>query len=271
MEKINSKNNNNKENKALKSVLIYIAIMISLGFLGYLSGSLIAKIEKSGVNFKEIFNNSNIYDYAVYIIPWIFVGSLLIVGGITIINYLKAKKSFKNWDGEDEESINKVEKTLSKSMMISNTALIVDYFLLAAYIYFTESDKLTLAENIIGINSTISMATFLISLIFYVVLQRAIVELEKKINPEKRGEVLNMNFQKEWEQSLDEAEMIMACKAGYKAFKAINFTCVMLWLLSVISQIVFDTGILPVLFVTVIWLVSTVTYQIEAIRLENKK
>ena len=80
-----------------------------------------------------------------------------------------------------------------------------------------------------------------------------------------------MNFQKEWEQSLDEAEMIMACKAGYKSFKITNFTCVMLWLLSVISQMVFDTGILLVLFVTIIWLVSTLTYQIEAIRLENKK
>lgn len=263
--------NNNKKNKTLKSALIYIAIMLALGFLGYLSGGLIAKIENSGINFKDIFNNSNIYNYAVYIITWIFVASLLIVGGITIINYLKAKKSFKNWDGEDEESINKVEKTLSKSMLISNTALIIDYFLLAAYIYFTGSDKLTLSENIIGINSTISMATFLISLIFYVVIQRAIVELEKKINPEKKGEVLDMNFQKEWEQSLDEAEMIMACKAGYKSFKVTNFTCVMLWMISLISQLVFDTGILPALFVTIIWLVSTLTYQIEAMRLESKK
>lgn len=268
--KKSSKNNSGK-NKTLKSVFIFAIILIVAYFLGYAVGSIFSELEDAGINFVNIFNSDKIDNCVVYIMPWVFAGILLITGGITLMYYLKSKKAFKNWDGDDEESINKVEKRLSLAMLISNTALIVDYFLVAVYIYFSESDKLTMAEKAVGTNSVISMTLFLISLIFYVVIQRAIVELEKKINPEKRGEVLNMNFQKEWENSFDEAEMTMACKAGYKSFKITNITCVMLWLAAIILQVVFKTGILPVLFVTIIWLVSSLTYQIEAMKLENKK
>ena len=63
----------------------------------------------------------------------------------------------------------------------------------------------------------------------------------------------------------------MAGKAAYKSFKLTNGTCVALWLISVIGNLVFDFGIVPTLFVTIIWLISSVSYQVEAIKLENKK
>ena len=40
------------------------------------------------------------------------------------------------------------------------------------------------------------------------------------MNPEKKGSIFDMHFSKKWADSCDEAEMIMACKAGYKSFKA---------------------------------------------------
>ena len=150
-------------------------------------------------------------------------------------------------------------------------ALIVDYFLIGAWIHFSESENVTVADKILGINSVIAVAVFLISLVFFIVIQRSTVELEKKINPEKRGEALDFNFQKEWENSFDEAEKSIACKAGYKSFKVTNATCGVLWLLCIIGQIVFKIGIAPILFVTIIWLVSTLTYQLEAMKLETKK
>lgn len=263
------KKSNSKGNKTLKSVLIFAIIMVVSIGVGALFGSLMKKAEESGVDFRGVFNN--IDNYAVYALPLLFAIILIVAGGISLMYYLKSKKSFKLWDGEDEDSINKVECMISKSVIISNVALIIDYFLIGVWIHFSESENVTLSDKIVGINSIIVVACFFISLVFFIVIQRCGVELEKKINPEKRGEVLDMNFQKEWESSFDEAEKSIACKAGYKSFKVTNGTCLALWLLSIIGQLVFKIGIVPISFVTIIWLVSTLTYQIEAMKLENKK
>lgn len=263
------KKSNVKENKTLKSVLIFIVIMVVSFGVGALFGSLMKKAEESGVDFKSIFNNFD--NYAVYIIPCLLVIILLVIGSICLLYYFRAKKSFSVWDGEDEDSINKIERMISKIAIVSNVALIVDYFLIGAWIHFSESENVTVADKILGINSIIAVAVFLISLVFFIVIQRSTVELEKKINPEKRGEALDFNFQKEWENSFDEAEKSMAYKAGYKSFKFTNYTCIALWLLCIIGQIVFKIGIAPILFVTIIWLVSTLTYQLEAMKLETKK
>lgn len=271
MNKENIKNNkkDKKNEKTSKKVIRFAVIMFVSFIAGALFSLLVSFAEDKGIDFSAIFNN--IDNYAVYALPWLFVGILIIGGGICLAYYLKAKKDFAKWDGEDEDSISKIELMLSKVAVISNIALILDYFLIAVWMYFSDSEAVTVPDKIIGINSIISMAIFFIIMIFVIVIQRCCVELEKKINPEKRGEVLDTNFQKDWEASFDEAEKIMAGKAAYKSFKLTNGTCGALWLISVIGNLVFDFGIVPTLFVTIIWLISSVSYQVEAIKLENKK
>jgi hypothetical protein len=271
MNKENIKNNKkDKKNEKTSKKVIRFALSMFVSFIaGALFSLLVSFAEDKGIDFGTIFNN--IDNYAVYALPWLFVGILIIGGGICLAYYLKAKKAFAKWDGEDEDSISKIELMLSKVAVISNIALILDYFFIAAWLHFSVSDTVTVSDKMLIINSIISIVTFLATLVFGVAIQRCSVELEKKINPEKRGEVLDANFQKDWEASFDEAEKIMAGKAAYKSFKLTNGTCVALWLISVIGQVMFNIGIVPALFVTVIWLVSTVSYQVEAIKLENKK
>ncbi len=269
MNKNNGKNNG--VTKTVKSVALFVLIMLMFYFVGYGFGRLIRNVEEGGFSFLKLFNNINIDNYAAYALPCIFIAMLLIAGAVNLAFYLKSKNQFKVWDGEDEDSINQVEFNLSKVMLISNIVLIISYFLFGLWIYVSESQNVTLDEKILKINSFVVVVLFVVSIIFSIIIQRCVVELEKKINPEKRGEILNMNFQKEWEQSCDEAEMTMVYKSAYKAFKATNNTCVVLWVISIICLMILKTGILPILFVTVLWLVSTITYQIEAIKLENKK
>lgn len=271
MNKENIKNNkkDKKNEKTSKKVIRFVVIMIVSFIVGGVFGVLTSRAEEAGVDFGAIFNN--IDNHAVYALPWLFVGVLIIGGGICLAYYLKAKKAFAKWNGEDEDSISKVELMLSKVAVISNIALILDYFFISAWLHFSVSDTVTVSDKMLIINSIICIVAFLVVLVFAVIIQRAVVELEKKINPEKRGEVLDTNFQKDWENSFDEAEKIMAGKAAFKSFKVTNATCLILWLLSIIGQVMFDIGIVPALFVTIIWLVSTVSYQVEAMKLENKR
>ena len=60
-------------------------------------------------------------------------------------------------------------------------------------------------------------------------MSRFIVELEKKLNPEKKGDVIETNFSKKWEDSCDEAQKMIIYEAGYRAYragmKAFTFIC----------------------------------------------
>ena len=268
--KKNNSEKNSKKNKSLKgTILKFVLIMLVSFIFGVLFGIFSKMVEDTGFDFTVIFNNFD--NYIVYALPWIFAIVLIITGGISMVYYFKAKKLFSKWDGEDEDSINKVENMIGKSVLVSNIGLILEYFLIGAGIHFTGSEALTISDKIIGINTFVSIAIFLISFVFFIVIQRSAVELEKKINPEKRGEILDTNFQKEWENSFDEAEKALSGKAAYKSFKATNVTCVILWLFSIVGEMIFKIGIVPILFVTIIWLVSTLAYQLEALKLENKK
>lgn len=261
------KKNNIKINKTLKSVLIFVLVMIVCYFGGMMAGNLIRKVRDSGFNFN--IDIKNICEFFIYAMPYLIIALMIIAGCICFVYYLKSKKAFIVWNGEDEDIIERVEYMLSKCMLVSNVALIIDYFFIGVWIYLCENVEVP--EKILGINSFIVVVFFFSSLILFIVIQRLVVELEKKINPEKKGEVLDFKFQKEWEKSFDEAEKSIAYKAGYKSFKFTSYTCLALWLVAIFVQIMFNTGILPLLFISVVWLVSTVTYQLEAMKLENKR
>ena len=83
------------------------------------------------------------------------------------------------------------------------------------------------AENII-LNKAIAMVLMLIVFIAWMsILQYQIINYTKMLNPEKRGNVLETNFQKEWFESCDEAEKDLIGKAAYASYKALTiaFVC----------------------------------------------
>ena len=99
--------------------------------------------------------------------------------------------------------------------------------------------------------------------------QQLMVDLEKEMNPSKRGSVYDAKFRDKWEESCDELEKMIIYKSAYKAYKTTALTCVILWIVTATLSIAFKTGPLPSIAVTVIWLVQTVSYCREAIKLER--
>ena len=96
--------------------------------------------------------------------------------------------------------------------------------------------------------------------------QQKIVDLTKKLYPEKRGSVYDVKFEKKWFESCDEAERTAIGQAAYHAYKATNMTCLLLWMVLVIGNMLFDFGLMPIAVVTLIWLISTVSYCLHAMK-----
>lgn len=173
------------------------------------------------------------------------------------------KRLFRSWNGEEEEGVRKAESAADRCVEVTNVCMVVELFLFALY---TAGMRTTPVGVDVGM-----FVLFFGSFGILIWQQRSAVELCKKINPEKRGEMLDFHFQKEWNDSLDEAEREMMGKAAVKAMRAVGTVCMILWVLSIIGILFLDLSVVPALFVTVIWLTMIITLQRSARKMEYGK
>ena len=189
--------------------------------------------------------------------PWGIVASAVILLGAGWYLYAAAKRRFTAWDGEDEDTMDDVERQLSWALLLTGLMIVLDFFFFAASIIY---------ERFLQ-----DLILFLASVAVLVVLQQKIVDLERRINPEKRGSVYDMKFQKTWRDSCDEAERAQIGQACYTAYRMGNKVCVFLWVALLILNFVFDFGLLPIAAVLVVWGVMQTAYALECIRLSKRK
>ena len=187
-----------------------------------------------------------------------------IVPVILIPCYQKAKKLLEGWDGENEEISDAIESQVSFIIWLSNAALIISYFLIAAcyskgFATFESSSKTTLLF--------IGIAAFVGIIPETIILQQKSVDIVKKMNPEKTASVYDMKFQKKWMDSCDEAEKLMIGKCAFKAYRSTNMSCGILAIILACSALVFDIGFLPSFCVCLIWIINHTSYCREAARL----
>ena len=189
--------------------------------------------------------------------PWGIVASAVILLGAGWYLYAAAKRRFTAWDGEDEDTMDDVERQLSWALLLTGLMIVLDFFFFAASIIY---------ERFLQ-----DLILFLASVAVLVVLQQKIVDLERRINPEKRGSVYDMKFQKTWMDSCDEAERAQIGQACYTAYRMGNKVCVFLWVALLILNFVFDFGLLPIAAVLVVWGLMQTAYALECIRLSKRK
>ena len=103
--------------------------------------------------------------------PWGIVGSAVVLLGAGWYLYAAAKRRFAAWDGEDEDAMDAAEQQLSWSLLLTGLVIILDFFFFAASIIYGRF----LPDLIL----------FLASVAVLVVLQQKIVDLERRINPER--------------------------------------------------------------------------------------
>ena len=193
--------------------------------------------------------------------PWGTPVTSVLFLGIGWILYGQARGLYKAWDGEEEDSIDAAEQKLSWALLMSALAMLADFFFLSVLVIYDVGGLLpTLAH----------LGIFLVSVAVIVVLQQKIVDLEKRVNPEKRGSVYDFKFQKKWMDSCDESEQRQIGQASYKAYQAVTHVCLWTWVALLIIHYAFDTGLLPMVPVLVIFGVMQITYTLECIRLSRK-
>ena len=204
-----------------------------------------------------------------YLVPAITVAANVVTFVIALVQYLKIRKVVAHWDGEEEETILEIEYKLNFPMLIANAMMICNMVLFS--VGTALSTVTGIGEGTGEVLDMVCVLTFIVSFVFEFIILKLVIDLEKNLNPEKRGSIFDVNFAKKWEDSCDEAQKLVSYKAGYKAYKAGNTACMFLWLLAFIGQMMFDTGVFTVICIGIIWLVMLLAYSSFCIKTEKYK
>lgn len=243
-----------------KALPLFIVIMVLALLIGLGVGIAAAKTE--GGSWAEVFK-AGLSAGLSAATPYVLIAGAVFLVIYTIAVCKSAKKQISILVEDDEEGLTRVDRTLSIALSVVNVLLIVSYFYMAALLFYIDRYSALLFFLALG--------CFAVSLVMFVVSQQKIVDLAKQLYPEKRGSVYDMRFAKKWYESCDEAERLLIGQASKAAYTASQTACLAMWLLLMLSHLFFQTGLLPIAAVSVIWLVSTITYFVKSIQLSAHK
>lgn len=207
-------------------------------------------------------------------IPVLYFLSMAVAYTITFVNYRKAKKMVNEWNGEDEEVLDEADKRIALALEPMSIFMVCNFFFYTGMTYISgvkipgidmETYKAGLPIMVAGV------VIFLWNMALITIIQKKLVEMTKKINPEKRGNVLDTDFNKVWLESCDEAQKQATFEAGFRAYQAGSTACLVLWIVTLIAMLLFDTGIFPSICVFVVSLTLIVSYTIACHKIEEKK
>lgn len=205
--------------------------------------------------------------FAGQIAPWLMLACVIARPAVCVPLYRKAKRQLTAWDGEDEEQSAAVDRTASIVQWINNLFSVLIYFLLGAVFSVT---LVTQLKHTVGFALyTVTLVCFILCLVEGMMLERRIVDLARLLAPEKEGSVYELQFNKKWMDSCDELEKLRIGQCARKAYRAANTTCMVLWVIFLITGMFLNTGFLPVLAVCIIWGVSLSVYHYWALRLSR--
>lgn len=191
-------------------------------------------------------------------VPWGLPLTVAVFLPAALWLYAAAKRQYQGWDGEDEDTIDSADEKLSWVLLLNSLQLILSMFFFAAASRYQRDAILA------------AVAVFLASCFLVILMQQKVVDLTKRMNPEKRGSVYDTKFQKKWIDSCDEAERQQIGQAALRAYTVTARGCLLLWLILVIADMIVDIGVLPVFLVMLLWGVLQTTYALECIRLSKK-
>lgn len=189
---------------------------------------------------------------------WFVPGYVLLV--VSTAYYVGGKALLPRAEADDD-AFEEADRRLCLALILSGAALVWLFIALGV----GGQKQSSMAESVLLI---VSLA---VQLIWVVALQALTVKATKVIHPEKKGNMFDTKFQKDWYRSCDEAEQQQIGQCSYFSFRAMStlFPIVMLVLFLLANNGMVPSGI--ILLVGGLWMVQLMTYQCMAYILDHGK
>lgn len=250
-----------KDNKKArwKFILILIVSGVIGGIVGFISAMTSMSLPTLAEAFDE-FMTVNMGMFAVLApVAIVVVTAIIAVWSMYNVSYSK-KNAFTLIEADEEEALERLEKKLSYNICATSLLLIFQYLVFSIMV-FADYKYSNTPKSLVY-----TLIAFVIGMFAVIILQQKIVDCTRLINPEKKGSVYEFKFEKKWEESCDEAEKMVIYKAAYRAYRAANMTCVILWVIFMVIGLSTGVGFLAVLSVIIIWTVLVSVYSYYSIK-----
>ena len=237
---------------------------------GFVCGRLVADVKKMGSvdNTIQIVKNIIKQGFPVVFIIVSILGAVVQVIAFEQCNFMYKKLQT---DKGNDDLWDKLEDKLNRPMILSNAFSMLNLVLFFCFLYDVLLFDYEKTETYGQLVTILGIIIFVMSSIISLVITAVTINIEKKLNPEKKGNVLDIHVQKVWMQSCGEAEQLIAYRAGYKGCLNTNIACMVLIVIAFMYSLAFEADLMALLFVTIIWFVNNLSYLLCAARLEKRK
>lgn len=253
-----------KMNSYIKAGLIMLLCVLAGGIIGF------------GVAFCDVSSVGTVMDAFLMMIR---KNLLLILTVITVLMILLGEGSIRKLritgcrleNAEDEESDlldYELERISAVAITTVTTLSAISIIVLATGYSITYIEQLSKSENIFLL---LSFGVFIIGCFYEGYWQIKFVKVTQKIDPAKKGDPTSLKFQEQWLMSCDEAERGMIYQATYRTYITMSKTIPVLILITMLSHLLWNTGILAVVIVGCVWVLQTLIYSFSCVKLKGKK
>lgn len=175
---------------------------------------------------------------------------------LSLLFFMQGKHLMLKIEDENDEIYEKADEKLGAALSYSSIFMIVSF--------------MAFALGMGGAHLVPMVVLFVLQMILATVIQYRVVEQAKKLNPEKKGNVLDTKFTKEWLSTCDEAEKQQMGEAAYKSMATTQKAILILLVTSMLLSLLIENHFASIAIGT-IWLVQTQSYMSAAKKLGKSK
>ena len=246
--------------KKHSSVLKFVLMVIICGILGGLAAAFLGSVDASSLGLA-------LSQWLIMASPLLLALSVVLCLLGTVFFYIRAKNRLNQNDYlNDDLAFDQIDHNLTISMTINSLIYVLAFLFFG--IFAAGLDTLFNVDMPLGY-FIITIGIFIIGAFVGIYLQTCLIKMTKVLYPNKKGDPLEFSFAKDWLDSCDEAEQYIIYRSAYKAYQITQKCLIFGWLIAVFGAMFFSTGLLPIVLVTLIWGVITLTFSFQSMKLSK--
>jgi len=237
-----------------KTIFRMIILMVIGGIIGLIFSFGLLKLRqpdyiRSFTPIGEFFVNNSLA---------IYIGLILFLFLPAVYQYVKAKRNYDQITNISDDRADAYERageeSFNLSMLINGVFLILNIMLFGMTFQKTRDDFL------------IVTFMFMLSVICASVLEIVAIRYIQKTDNRLKGDPTSLRFNKDFLESCDEAEKLRIYKCGYNAFQISKNVSLGFIMITIISNIILNTGKFPIFVSCMIMLIQVTSYNYYALK-----
>ncbi len=179
------------------------------------------------------------------------ISAMFLLVPATVLYYSGKKSYLEMMSGNDDDVNDEVKR---KAVYLDLSMTVLGVYVTVNFMQYGILYNKTIESP------TTTLILFMLGILYAAVLQVSIVKLVQKQDNRLKGDPTKTSFNKEFLDSMNEAEQLKAFKTGFRAFQMIRSITLMIVVFTIFMNILFETGGFAVFISCLFMLVQTVSF-----------